>query len=177
MDSAASPYIIAFNYPASGLKYVFGTAWCALETKIINQYLAQSCAAGAADTAFESCVDKPAEVLPSDIISADDTRDSPNRSNRRGGGVRQPLPRANETHSSARSCRQSSPEFFPGPFKAAWPGSSRASTLRPKYSMQLPTSGQGTLLRRMVRLRSDLSVKGRSGDVSSPSPLRSPASF
>jgi hypothetical protein len=42
VDLAAKPYIIALNYPAAELKYVFGNHWCALETKIINQYLAQS---------------------------------------------------------------------------------------------------------------------------------------
>lgn len=74
VDSAANPYIIAFNYPVSDLKYVFGNAWCALETKIINQYFAQSSAASTADTAFESCVDKPVPVQPGDIIPADDAR-------------------------------------------------------------------------------------------------------
>ena len=41
VDSAAKPYIIAFDYPVKELKYVFGISRCRLETRIINQYLAQ----------------------------------------------------------------------------------------------------------------------------------------
>lgn len=72
VDSAARPYIIAFNYPVSELKYVSGNACCALQTKIINQYLAQS--SPAADIALESCIDKLVQVQAGDVISADDAR-------------------------------------------------------------------------------------------------------
>jgi hypothetical protein len=41
VDSAAKPHIIVFNRPVAELKYVFGNGWRALETKIVNQYLAQ----------------------------------------------------------------------------------------------------------------------------------------
>jgi hypothetical protein len=74
VDLAAKPYIIALNYPAAELKYVFGNHWCALETKIINQYLAQSSPATPAATAFESCIEKPVRVEAGDIISSEDAR-------------------------------------------------------------------------------------------------------
>ena len=74
VDSAAKPHIIAFNCPVAELKYVFGNGWCALETKIINQYLAQSAFAAPADTAFESCSQKPVRVEASDIVSPEDAR-------------------------------------------------------------------------------------------------------
>jgi hypothetical protein len=74
VDSLAKPYIIAFNCPVAELKYVFGNHWCALETKIINQYLAQCSPAMPAATAFESCIDKPVQVEARDIISSEDAR-------------------------------------------------------------------------------------------------------
>lgn len=74
VDSAAKPHIIAFNCPVAELKYVFGNGRCALETKIINQYLVQSAAAAPADTAFESCSQKPVRVEASDIVSPQDAR-------------------------------------------------------------------------------------------------------
>jgi hypothetical protein len=74
VDSAAKPYIIAFSHPVSKLKYVFGRGWCALDRKIINQYLAQSSSVSPGDTAFESCIDEPVPVEASDIIPADDVR-------------------------------------------------------------------------------------------------------
>lgn len=72
VDSAAKPHIIAINCPVAELKYVFGNGWCALDTKIINQYLAQFSPAAPADTAFESCIDKPVRVEASDIVSMED---------------------------------------------------------------------------------------------------------
>src|SRR6266700_5543310 len=54
VDSAAKPSIIAFNCPVAELKYVFGISRCRLETRIINQYLAQSSSVAPEDTAFES---------------------------------------------------------------------------------------------------------------------------
>jgi len=74
VDSAAKPYIIAVSYPVSQLKYVFGRGWCALDTKIINQYLAQSSPVAPEATAFESCVDEPVAIEANDIIPADDVR-------------------------------------------------------------------------------------------------------
>jgi hypothetical protein len=74
VDSAAKPHIIAFNCPVAELKYVFGNHWCALETKIINQYLAQSSPATPEATAFESCIERPVRVEASEIISSDDAR-------------------------------------------------------------------------------------------------------
>jgi hypothetical protein len=74
VDSAAKPYVIAFSYPVAELKYVFGSGWCALETKIVNQYLAQPAPAAPADTAFESCSQKPVRVAASDIVSPEDAR-------------------------------------------------------------------------------------------------------
>ena len=74
VDSAARPYIIAFSYPVSRLKYVFGRGWCVLDRKIINQYLAQSSSVAPEDTAFESCIDEPVPVDASDIIPAGDVR-------------------------------------------------------------------------------------------------------
>jgi hypothetical protein len=74
VDSAAKPYIIAFNYPVAELKYVFGNGWCALETKIVNQYLAQSSPLTPADLAFESCIDKPVRVEARDIVSPEGPR-------------------------------------------------------------------------------------------------------
>src|SRR5271157_1581190 len=74
VDSAAQPHIIAFNCPVAELKYVFGNGWCALETKIVNQYLAQFSPVAPADTAFESCIDKPMRVEASDIVSPEDAR-------------------------------------------------------------------------------------------------------
>jgi hypothetical protein len=74
VDSAAKPYVIAFSYPVAELKYVFGSGWCALETKIVNQYLAQPAPAAPADTAFESCSQKPVRVPASDIVSPEDAR-------------------------------------------------------------------------------------------------------
>jgi hypothetical protein len=72
LDLAAKPYIIVFNCPVADLKYVFGDHWCALETKVVNQYLAQSSPATLAATAFESCIEKPVRVEASEIISSDD---------------------------------------------------------------------------------------------------------
>jgi len=74
VDLAAKPYIIAFDYPVAELKYVFGNRWCALETKIINQYLAQSSPATPEATAFESCIEKPVRVEAGDFISSEDAR-------------------------------------------------------------------------------------------------------
>src|SRR6202034_1092911 len=74
VDLAAKPYIIAFSCPVADLKYVLGDHWCALETKIINQYLAQSSPATPAATAFESCIEKPVRVEAGDIISSEDAR-------------------------------------------------------------------------------------------------------
>lgn len=74
VDSAAKPHIIAFNCPVPELKYVFGNGWCALETKIINRYLAQFSPVAPADIAFESCIDKTVRVKASDIISPEDAR-------------------------------------------------------------------------------------------------------
>lgn len=71
---AAKPYIIAFHCPVTELKYVFGDHWCALETKIVNQYRAQSSPATLAATAFESCIEKPARMEAGDIISSEDAR-------------------------------------------------------------------------------------------------------
>jgi hypothetical protein len=71
VDSAAKPYVIAFSYPVAELKYVFGSGWCALETKIVNQYLAQLAPAA---PAFESCSQKPVRVAASDIVSPEDAR-------------------------------------------------------------------------------------------------------
>ena len=74
VDSAAKPYIIAFNYPVEELKYVFGISWCRLETRIINQYLAQSSSVVPEDTAFESYSDKSVHIEEGDIIPAGDVR-------------------------------------------------------------------------------------------------------
>jgi hypothetical protein len=74
VDSAAKPYIIAFDYPVKELKYVAGTSWCRLETKIINQYLAQSWSAAPPDTAFESYTEKSVRVEATEIIPANDAR-------------------------------------------------------------------------------------------------------
>jgi hypothetical protein len=74
VDAVAKPYIIAFSCPVSKLKYVFGRGWCALDTKIINQYLAQSSPIATEKTAFESCIDKPVAVGANEIIPADDAR-------------------------------------------------------------------------------------------------------
>jgi hypothetical protein len=74
VDSAAKPHIITFNCPVAELKYVFGNGWCALETKIVNQYLAQSSPVAPADIAFESCSQKPVRVEASDIVSPEDAR-------------------------------------------------------------------------------------------------------
>ena len=74
VDLAAKPYIIAFDYPVAELKYVFGNHWCALEAKIVNQYLAQFSPVEPADIAFESCIDKPVRVEASDIVSPADAR-------------------------------------------------------------------------------------------------------
>ena len=74
VDSAAQPYIIAFDYPVKELKYVFRISHCRLETRIINQYLAQSSSVALEDTAFESYADKPVLVEERDIIPARDVR-------------------------------------------------------------------------------------------------------
>lgn len=74
VDSAAQPYIIAFDYPVKELKYVFRISHCRLETRIINQYLAQSSSVAPEDTAFESYADKPVLVEERDIIPARDVR-------------------------------------------------------------------------------------------------------
>lgn len=74
VDAAAKPYIIAVSYPVSKLKYVFGRGWCALDTKIINQYLAQSSPVAPEDTAFESCIDEPVAIEANDIIPAGNVR-------------------------------------------------------------------------------------------------------
>jgi len=74
VDLAAKPYVIAFDYRVADLKYVFGNHWCALETKIINQYLAQSSLTTPEATAFESCIEKPVRVQAGDLISSDDAR-------------------------------------------------------------------------------------------------------
>lgn len=74
VDSAAKPHIIVFNRPVAELKYVFGNGWCALETKIVNQYLAQFSPVAPAALAFESCIDKPVRVEASDIVSPEDAR-------------------------------------------------------------------------------------------------------
>lgn len=74
VDAAAKPYIIAFNYPVSKLKYVFGRSWCALDRKIINQYLAQSSSVSPEDTAFESCIDEPVPIQATEIILAGNER-------------------------------------------------------------------------------------------------------
>jgi hypothetical protein len=70
VDSSAQPYIIAFDYPVKELKYVFRISHCHLETRIINQYLAQASSVAPEDTAFESYTDKPVQVEETDIIPA-----------------------------------------------------------------------------------------------------------
>jgi hypothetical protein len=74
VDSAAKPYIIAFDHPVKELKYVSGISWCRLETKIINQYLAQSSPAAPQDTAFESYTDGSVQIEVRDIIPTRDAR-------------------------------------------------------------------------------------------------------
>ena len=74
MDSAAKPYIIAFDYPVKELKYVFGITWCRLETRIINQYLAQFSSVAPEDTAFESYANKSVPIEEKNIIPARDVR-------------------------------------------------------------------------------------------------------
>ena len=74
IDSAAQPYIIAFDYPIKELKYVFRISHCRLETRIINQYLAQSSSVAPEDTAFESYADKPVLVEERNIIPTRDVR-------------------------------------------------------------------------------------------------------
>jgi hypothetical protein len=74
VDSAAKPYIIAFDYPVKELKYVFGISRCRLETRIINQYLAQFSSVAPEDTAFESYTDKSVLIEEKNIIPARDVR-------------------------------------------------------------------------------------------------------
>lgn len=74
LDSAAKPYIIAFNYPVKELKYVFGISHCRLETRIINQYLAQFSSVAPEDTAFESYTDRSVLIEEENIIPARDVR-------------------------------------------------------------------------------------------------------
>lgn len=74
VDSLARPYIISFDYPVKELKCVFGISRCRLETKIINQYLAQSSSVAPQDTAFESYTDRPVQIEERDIITALDLR-------------------------------------------------------------------------------------------------------
>ena len=74
VDSAAKPYIIAVSYPVSKLKCVFGRGWCALDTKIIKQYLAQSSPVAPEDTAFETCIAEPVAIEANDIIPASHER-------------------------------------------------------------------------------------------------------
>jgi hypothetical protein len=74
VDSAARPYIIAFDYPIKDLKYVFGNSWCGLEKKIINQYRGQSSSVAPEDTAFESCSEKLVRIEAAEIIPAGDVR-------------------------------------------------------------------------------------------------------
>jgi hypothetical protein len=74
VDSAAKPYIIAFDHPVKELKYVFGISRCRLETRIINQYLAQFSSVAPEDTAFESYTDKSVLIEEKNIISARDVR-------------------------------------------------------------------------------------------------------
>jgi hypothetical protein len=73
-DSAAQPYIIAFDYPVKELKYVFGISRCRLETRVINQYLAQFSSVAPEDTAFESYTDTPVLIEEKNIIPARDVR-------------------------------------------------------------------------------------------------------
>lgn len=74
VDSAAKPYIIAFDYPVRELKYVFGISRCRLETRIINQHLAQFSSVSPEDTAFESYTDKSVLIEEKNIIPARDVR-------------------------------------------------------------------------------------------------------
>lgn len=74
LDAVAKPYVIAFSYPVLKLKYVFGRGRCALDRKIINQYLAQSSLVSPEDTAFESCIDEPVPIQASEMIPAGDLR-------------------------------------------------------------------------------------------------------
>ena len=74
VDSLARPYIIAFDYPVKELEYVFGISRCRLETKIINQYFAQSSSVAPQDTAFESYTDRSVQIEERDIITAPDLR-------------------------------------------------------------------------------------------------------
>ena len=74
VDSAARPYIIAFDYPIQSLRYVFGNSWCALHTKIMNRYRGQSSSVPPEDTAFESCTEEPVQIEGKEIISAQDVR-------------------------------------------------------------------------------------------------------
>ena len=74
VDSAAQPYIIAFDHPVKELKYVFRISHCRLETRIINQYLSQYSSVAQEDTAFESYTDKPVQVEETKIIPARDAR-------------------------------------------------------------------------------------------------------
>jgi hypothetical protein len=74
VDSAAKPYITAFDHPIKELNYVSGISWCRLETKIINQYLAQSSPVTPQDTAFESYADRSVQIEVRDIIPARDMR-------------------------------------------------------------------------------------------------------
>ena len=74
VDSAAKPYIIAFDYPVRELKYVFGISRCRLETRVINQYLAQFSSVSPEDTAFESYTDKSVLIEEKNIIPARDVR-------------------------------------------------------------------------------------------------------
>jgi hypothetical protein len=74
VDSVAKPYIIAFDYPVEELKYVFGISRCRLETRVINQYLAQFSSVSPEDTAFESYTDKSVLIEEKNIIPARDVR-------------------------------------------------------------------------------------------------------
>jgi hypothetical protein len=74
VDTAARPYIIAFDYPIKCLKYVFGNSWCGLETKIINQYCSQSTSVAPEDTSFESCTEKLVRMEAAQILPARDVR-------------------------------------------------------------------------------------------------------